>query len=58
MADLVSRNYYQTSKRLSFFNPIRMIYFIESFLLKKYEINCLKNLIKNSFTFKKRNKFY
>ena len=46
MADLVSRNYEQTSKRLSFFNPIRMIYFIESFLLKKYEIICLKKFDK------------
>ena len=31
MADLVSKNYEQTSKRLFFFNPIRIIYFIESF---------------------------
>ena len=46
MADLVSRNYEQTSKRLFFFNPIRIIYFIESLLLKRYERICFNNFQK------------
>tara|TARA_X000000368_G_scaffold314956_1_gene252498 strand:+ start:306 stop:1460 length:1155 start_codon:yes stop_codon:yes gene_type:complete len=46
MADLVSRNYRQTSKRLFFFNPIRIIYYIESLLLKKYENFCFNNFKK------------
>ena len=46
MGDLVSKNYEQTSKRLSFFNPIRIIYYIESLLLKKYENFCFNNFKK------------
>ena len=46
MADLVSKNYEQTSKRLFFFNPLRIIYLIESFLLKNYERNCFINFQK------------
>jgi hypothetical protein len=46
MADLVSRNYEQTSKRLFFLNPIRIIYYIESLLLKKYENFCFNNFKK------------
>ena len=46
MADLVSKNYKQTSKRLFFFNPIRIIYFIESLLLKRYEKICFNNFQK------------
>ena len=46
MADLVSKNYEQTSKRLFFFNPIRIIYFIESLLLKRYEKICFNNFQK------------
>ncbi len=46
MADLVSKNYEQTSKRLFFFNPIRIIYFIESLLLKRYEKICFKTFQK------------
>ena len=46
MADLVSKNYEQTSKRLFFFNPIRIIYLIESLLLKRYEKICFSNFQK------------
>ena len=46
MADLVSKNYEQTSKRLFFLNPISVIYFIESWLLKRYEKFCLNNFQK------------
>ena len=46
MGDLVSKNYTQTSEKLFFFNPIRLIYLIESLLLKKYENHCLNNFNK------------
>ncbi len=46
MADLVSRNYYQSYKRLFFLNPLKIIYMLESILLKKYEKNCLINFKK------------
>ena len=46
MADLVSKNYEQTSKRLFFFNPTRIIYFIESKLLKRYEKICFDSFQK------------
>ena len=46
MADLVSKNYAQTSQKLFFFNPVRLIYFIESLLLKKYETMCFNNFQK------------
>ena len=40
MGDLMSKNYKQTSARYFFFNPIRIIYFIESLLVKQYESLC------------------
>ena len=46
MADLVSKNYEQTTKRLFFLNPIRIIYYIESLLLKEYEKMCFNNFQK------------
>ena len=46
MGDLVSKNYEQTSKRLFFLNPIRIVYYIESLLLKKYENFCFNNFKK------------
>ena len=49
MADLVSKNYEQTSKKLFFYNPIRIIYFIESLLLKRYEKICFNNFQKILF---------
>ena len=42
MGDLYSKNYYQTFKELSFINPLKIIYFIESILVKKYENYCFK----------------
>jgi len=46
MADLVSKNYYQSYKRLFFLNPLKIVYLLESILLKKYETNCLINFKK------------
>ena len=46
MGDLMSKNYRQTSIRYFFFNPIRIIYFIESLLVKKYEDLCFNKFNK------------
>ena len=46
MGDLMSKNYKQTSVRYFFFNPIRVIYYIESLLVKKYESFCFKKFNK------------
>ena len=46
MGDLMSKNYKQTSVRYFFFNPIRIIYYIESLLVKKYESSCFKKFSK------------
>ena len=54
MGDLYSKNYYQTFKNLNFFNPIKYIYFLESLLMKKYEILCFKKFDK-IFLFSKKN---
>lgn len=40
MRDLMSKNYKQMSSRYFFFNPIRLIYYIESLLVKSYENFC------------------
>ena len=53
MSDLVSKNYEQTYKRLFFLNPIKIIYYIESLLLKKYETFCFENF-KKIFLFSKK----
>lgn len=37
MGDLYSENYYQTFKNLNFLNPLKYIYFFESWLMKNYE---------------------
>ncbi len=37
MGDLYSKNYFQTYKNLSFINPLKYIYFLESFLVKRIE---------------------
>ena len=42
MGDLFSKNYYQTYKQLSFLNPLKIIYFFESILVRNYENYCLK----------------
>ena len=46
MGDLMSKNYRQTSARYFFFNPIRIVYFIESLLVKKYENLCFNKFNK------------
>ncbi len=46
MGDLMSENYKQTSSRYFFFNPIRIIYYIESLLVKKYENFCFNKFNK------------
>ena len=40
MGDLYSRNYKQMYKKLLFLNPLKIIYLIESLLIKKYEDFC------------------
>ena len=37
MTDLISKNYSQLQKKLSFINPLKYIYLMEKILLKKYE---------------------
>ena len=46
MTDFMSENYNQTTKKLSLFNPLFYLYFIEKILVKKYEIICLKKFDK------------
>ena len=46
MGDITSQNYYQTSSRKFFLNPLKFIYYFESLLLKKYESYCFKNFKK------------
>ena len=49
MGDLYSSNYLQTFRAKNIFNPIKLVYFVESMLMKKYESLCLK-----SFCFQKK----
>ena len=42
MTDIISKNYLQLSKQLSYFNPLKYIYFIEKYLLEKYEEKVIK----------------
>ena len=53
MGDLYSNNYYQTYKAKRFFNLFRLIYLIESKLMKKYENLCFKKFDK-IFLFSKK----
>ena len=46
MGDLYSHNYSQTSCNLGTLNPLKYIYFIESFLIKKIEKNIFMNFDK------------
>ena len=46
MTDLISSNYRQVVKSLSFLNPMFYIYSLERFLVKKYEIYCADKLDK------------
>ncbi len=41
MGDLYSKNYFQTYKSLFYLNPLKIIYFIESKFVKRYEKYCL-----------------
>ena len=43
MGDLYSDNYYQSFKNLSLFNPMKYVYFFESFLAKKAERKIFEN---------------
>ena len=43
MGDLYSDNYYQSFKNLNFLNPMKYIYFFESFLVKKAERKIFEN---------------
>ena len=45
MGDLYSDNYYQSFKNLNFLNPMKYIYFFESFLVKRRREKYLKILI-------------
>ncbi len=46
MGDLYSRNYNQMYKKLFFLNPLKIIYLIESLLIKKYENFCFDRFSK------------
>ena len=43
MTDVLSRNYSQLYKKLSYFNPLKYAYFVEKFLLEKYEKEIIKS---------------
>ena len=43
MGDLYSDNYYQSFKNLNFLNPMKYIYFFESFLVKMAERKIFEN---------------
>ena len=53
MGDLYSKNYYQTFKELSIFNPLKIIYFFESIFVKEYENYCLNTADKTLLFSKK-----
>ncbi len=55
MTDLYSDNYEQTVKRISFFNPALYLYFIEKFLVKKYEKFCFSTFDKIVLATNKKN---
>jgi hypothetical protein len=46
MGDLMSKNYRQTSAQYFFLNPIKIVYFIESLLVKQYEDLCFSRFNK------------
>ena len=43
MTDVISRNYFQLHKKLSYFNPLKYAYFIERLLIEKYEKKIIKS---------------
>ena len=46
MGDLYSENYYQTYEYLNFLNPLKFIYYLESYLVKKIENKILNDFDK------------
>ena len=46
MGDLYSKNYYQTYRNLFLLNPLKIVYLIESLLVKKYENFCFSKSYK------------
>ena len=42
MTDILSRNYSQLYKKLNFINPLKYIYFLEKYLIEKYERKVIK----------------
>ena len=46
MGDITSKNYNQTSKRLFFLNPLKIVYFIEGLFLERYERFCFNRFDK------------
>jgi hypothetical protein len=46
MGDLYSKNYYQTFCKLKFFNPLKYIYLLESYFVKKIENKIFTNFDK------------
>ena len=46
MGDLYSKNYNQTFKMKSILNPIKLVFLIESILMKNYENLCFDNFYK------------
>ena len=53
MTDLISHNYAQVIKELSFFNPLKYIYLFEKFLLQKYEKKVSNSFDKTIFVTEK-----
>ena len=58
MTDLISKNYLQLYKKLSFINPLKYLYFIEQMLVEKYEKNISKLFSKIVLVSKKDSKFF
>jgi glycosyltransferase involved in cell wall biosynthesis len=42
MTDVISRNYFQLYKKLSYYNPLKYIYFVEKYLMENYEKKIIK----------------
>ena len=53
MTDLISSNYAQVIKELSFFNPLKYMYLFEKFLLQKYEKKVSNSFDKTIFVTEK-----
>ena len=53
MGDLYSKNYNQTFQMKSFLNPIKLVFLIESILMKNYENLCFDSFYKTLLFSKK-----